>query len=313
MRILVPLLACAVLSGCFFDSDPEEVGEGIDFGRNSQFATEYLRVYLTLDNGRQLSVNTLDDVDTVEEFVTPIPGHRGRAWRFEQDEEHGTSLVYAAVSYDDDDPADYLMAGYWAYFPGQHPPDLDPFETVEYALVDGPEIDLENPPELPVAGTASYAGLAGGVYAYAPGATIEERHFVFDGFEGLVTLDAHFGAGTVSGCIGCAGDLAVRTAIAPASRGNVQHDISDYEIHLRPQFFGSGHFDNGSAVVHHPVRDVTYSEGDWGGSFSNRPDDAGDPRIVTGFGSAYFEEADDSIGYFFGSFVGMSEVFLSQD
>ena len=311
MRILVPLLACAVLAGCYAD-DPEP-DDGIDFERNTQFATEYLRVYLALEDGRELSVNTLDDVDSVEEFVTPIPGHRGRAWRFEQDEEHGTSLVYAAVSYDADDPADYLMAGYWAYFPDQHPPDLDPFDTVEYSILDGPEIDPENPPELPVTGTASYAGLAGGVYSYAPGATLEERHFVFDGFEGLVTLNADFGAGTVGGCIGCVGDLAVRTAIAPASRGNVQHDISDYEIHLGPQPFGNGHFDNGTATVHHPVRDVTDSAGGWGGSLSNLPDDAGDPRIVTGFAGASFEEADDSIGHFFGSFVGISEVFLSQD
>ncbi len=311
MRILVPLVACAVLAGCYVeDPEPEE---RIDFERVAQFSTEYLRVHLTLEDGRQLSVNTLDDVDSVEEFVTPIPGHQGRAWRFQQDKNHGTSLVYAAVSYDADDPADYLMAGYWAYYPDQHPPDLDPFDTVEYSIVDGPEFDIEDPPEMPVAGTASYAGLAGGIYAYAPGETREERHFVFDGFEGLVTLDADFGAGTVGGCIGCAGDLAIRTAIAPASRGDVQHDISDYEIHLEEQPFGTGHFFDGTTAVHHPARDVVFTEGEWGGRFSNRPDDAGDPRIVTGFSDAYFGEADDSVGYFFGSFVGMSEVFLSQD
>ncbi len=309
MRFLVFLLAGALLSGCQGNAPADD---GISFERNSQFSTRYLRVYLNLQDGRPLTVNTLDDVDSTEAFTTPIPGHRGQAWRFLKDEKHGTSLAYAAVSWDPGDPADYLMAGWWAYYPDQHPPDLDPLDTEEYSIVDGPEIDPAHPPEMPVSGTASYVGLAGGVYTYVPSATIGERHFVFDGMEGLATVTADFGKGTVSGCIGCAGDLTARPAVAPASRGDVRHDISDYELHLLEQPFGAGTFDAGAAEVRHPTRDVTFSEGHWGGGFSNKPDATGNPRLVTGFGAAYFEESDGSLGRLFGSFVGLSEDFLDR-
>ena len=298
-----------LLAGCQ-TSAPEE--EPIQFERNSQFSTQYLRVYLNLQDGRPLSMNTLDDVTSAESFETPIPGHRGQSWRFLKDEKHGTSLANAVVSWDPDDPADYLMAGWWAYYPDQHPPDLDPLDTEEYAIIDGPEIDPAHPPEVPVSGTASYAGRAGGVYTYVPGATIEERHFVFDGWEGLATLSADFGNGTVSGCLGCAGDLTARPAVAPASRGDVQHDISDYELHLLDQPFGTGDFQGGGTEVRHPTRDISFSEGFWGGIFSNKPDAAGNPRLVAGFGGGYFEEADGSLGRLFGSFVGLSEDFLGQ-
>ncbi len=309
MRILVILLMTGLLAAC---STSAPVDEGIRFERNSQFSTQYLRVYLNLQDGRPLSVNTLDDATSAESFDTPIPGHRAQEWWFLKDEDHGTSLAYAVVSWDPDDSADYLMAGWWAYYPDQHPPDLDPLDTEEYSIVDGPEIDPIHPPEVPVSGTASYAGLAGGVYAYVPGATIEERHFVIDGWEGLATLSADFGEGTVSGCIGCVGDLTARPAVSPASRGDVQHDISDYEMHLLEQPFGTGDFDGGPAEVRHPIREVTYTVGRWGGSLSNKPDAAGNPRLMAGFGASYFEEADGSLGELFGTFVGLSEDFLEQ-
>ena len=310
MRIPVVFLVGTLLAGCQ-SAGPED--EGISFERNSQFSAQYLRVYLNLQDGLPVSVNTLDDAESTESFETPIPGHRAQAWRFLKDEDHGTSLAYAAVSWDPDDPSDYLMAGWWAYFPDQHPPELDPFDAVEYSIIDGPEFDLAHPPEVPVTGTVSYAGLAGGVYAYVPGATAEEGHFVFDGWEGLATLSADFGEGTVSGCIGCVGDLTVRTAVAPASRGEVQHDISDYELHLLEHPIGTGLFDGAAAEVRHPpTRGVTFSDGRWGGFFSNRPDTVGNPRIFAGFGVSYFEEADGSVGQLLGSFVGLSEDFREQ-
>ena len=72
---------------------------------------------VTLQDGRPLSVNTLEDAHSTEAFETPISGHRGRAWRFQTAEKHDTSLAYTAVSQDDDNPEEYLITGWWAYFP----------------------------------------------------------------------------------------------------------------------------------------------------------------------------------------------------
>ena len=82
-------------------------------------------------------------------------------------------------------------------------------------------------------------------------------------------------------------------------------------MHLGAQPFGPGHFDGGPATIRHPDLEITDSAGRWGGTISNLPDEAGNPRMVAGFGAADFQEADNSIGYFFGSFVGLSEDFLS--
>ena len=78
-------------------------------------------------------------------------------------------MAYALVSWDGDDPADYLMAGWWAEFPGQHLPELSFGDSIQYAIVDGPEIDPSNPPQLPLEGQATYVGQAGGLYAYNMG------------------------------------------------------------------------------------------------------------------------------------------------
>lgn len=60
-----------------------------------------------------------------------------------------------------------------------------------------------------------------------------------------------------------------------------------------------------------PERTVAQSEGHWGGSFSNIPDQAGNPRLAAGFSSVDFEESDGSAGAFFGTFVVLDEPFAA--
>ena len=273
-----------------------------------------VQLFMDLEDGRIVSVNSEDDATSVEPFDTPIPGHQGQEWRFLKDEEHGTSVVYAAVSWDEDDPLDYLAAGYWAYYPEQHPPDLDPFDTEEYSILDGPEIFMDdNPPEIPVTGNASYTGSAGGVYGFARPSAGGKRDKVFDGWEGVATLTADFDIGTVRGCFGCIGDLSIRTAVAPASRGDFQVDISDYELHLLESPIGNdGSFSGGLTLARHPTRNNTGTRGLWRGEFSNRQDPVGNPRLVAGFGVGLFKEEGGIRGYFLGSFVGLSEDLLQQ-
>ena len=314
MRILAIIVLAFALGACGVKSNMTEEDGGIRFERNSEFRGPWLRVYLSLQDGREVSVNTEDDAVSTESEPSPIPGHQARNWFLVREEPEGTSYVYALASWDGDDPTDYLMGGWWAQFNGEHPPDLTYGNLEEYAILDGPEIDPSVLPELPDAGTATYIGPAGGIYWYAPGETLEEGHFVLDGWEATVSLMADFGSGTVSGCVGCIGDFVTRTAVVPALRGDVQADIADYELHLSAHpWREDGTFDGGDAEIRHPSRQIADTEGGWGASLSNRMDADGNSRLIAGFGSASFEEEDGSNGGFFGSFVGLSEAVLESD
>ena len=101
---------------CTDGSDPVAEAEAdtgpIEFERNSEFSGPHLRVFLNLEDGTPVSVDTTDDVVSTRPGSTPLPGHRARGWTFVKDEEIGTSVVYALVSWDPEEPADYLMAGW---------------------------------------------------------------------------------------------------------------------------------------------------------------------------------------------------------
>ena len=289
---------------------------GIDYVRNSEFTGPRLEVFLTLEDGRDVSVNTTDDAVATRPATTPIPGHRARDWTFVKDVEDGTSIAYALVSWDGDDPADYLMAGWWAEFPGQHWPDLSFADSLQYGIVDGPEIDPAVPPELPLAGQATYTGQAGGLYTYVPGSDWGEDQgaSVIDEYEGAITLTADFAEATLSGCIGCAGDLVTRRAHFGIFLGDDVHDIrsiaADYELRLdETTIREDGTFEHMNVTVMHPTRDIEGSGGFWGGALSNIPDSGGNPRLAAGFSFGAFGESDGSQGRFVGAFVALSEGF----
>ena len=249
-------------------------------------------MFLTLDDGTEVSVNTADDAVATAPGATPIPGHQARSWTFVKDADIGTSVAYALVSWDGDDPADYLMAGWWAQFPGQHLPDLSFRDSIQYAIVDGPEFDLAAPRRLPVAGQATYTGQAGGLYAYVPGSDWgeDEGAYVIDEYEGEIAIAADFADGTLSGCIGCAGDLVTRRAHFGIFLGDEVRDVravaADYELHLGvTPIDPDGTFEHADVEVRHPDRTVVDSEGHWGGTLSNVPDGDGNPVWSAGFSS----------------------------
>ena len=316
MRVTVLLLGIVLLvsaSGCA--RSPADDGH-IDFVRNTEFSGPKLRVFVTLKDGREASVNTTDDAVDSGSAATPIPGHQARDWTFVKDVTEGTSVVYALVSWDGDRPADYLMAGWWAEFPGQHLPALSFRDSVQYAIVDGPEFDPSEPREFPLAGQATYVGQAGGLYTYEAGTDWgeDEGTFVIDEYEGAITITADFATKTLSGCIGCVGDLVTRRAHFGIFLGDEVHDArsiaAGYELHLGDTPFNSdGTFEHADVTVQHPERTVTQSEGFWGGTLSNIPDQDGNPRLVAGFSNVEFEESDASTGDFFGTFVALSERF----
>ena len=180
--------------------------------------------------------------------------------------------------------------------------------------MDGPEIDPATPPDLPLEGRATYAGQAGGLYAYVLGSDWgkDEGAYVIDEYEGAITMTADFAKASLSGCIGCEGDLATRRAHFGIFLGDEVRDVravaADYELHFgATPLNDDGTFEHTDVTVKHPERAVTHSEGHWGGALSNIPDRDGNPRLVGGFSGADFEESDGSAGSFFGTFVALSE------
>ena len=305
--------ACLLaLTACAGGNPPDDA---FKLARNTEFDGEKLRLFVMSDDGAELSVNTADDVYQALPGITPMPGHQARAWTFLKIEEGDTSVAHALLSANPDDPTDYIVFGWWAYFPGQTP--LLTFEDWHaYAIIDGPELDHGLVPELPVDGSATYMGPAGGLYSYEPPVAEgeDESLFVIDEYQGTVTLTADFADGTLKGCIGCVGDLVTQRAHFGAFLGGDLIDTGgiarDYEIHLATAIIrDDGMFERDKVIVKHPERTITLSEGEWAGAFSSRHNTEGDPRLVAGFNYASFEESDGSTGVFRGSFLGLSEPF----
>ncbi len=311
LLVMSLLLTACIGSGGGGSAD----GVPIMLERNTEFDGESLRFFVTLDDETETSVNTTDNVIQTAPGVTPVPGHQAQAWTFLKITDDATSVAHALVSWDPDDPSDYLMAGWWAEFPDQKPP-LSLRGAERYAIIDGPALDHGVAPQLPVDGTATYAGPAGGLYAYEAGSDWGENEgeFVIEEYQGTVTLSVDFEDGTLKGCIGCVGDLVTQRAHFGVFLGqdvsDVQGIAKDYELHLATAIIREdGKFDRDRVTLKHPERNVTLAEGYWGGSLSSRQDTDGNPRLVAGFNNVYFEESDGSAGSLAGSFVGVSETF----
>lgn len=319
-RIIVFLLAL-VISGC-------SSGGGFQTGEFTSFRDGVLSVDLREEDleHKPPRLDTLRDAESTAPYPTEIPGHYGRSWTLLKTSAEDTFMGYVIVSWEDDDPLDYLAVGWWTHFPGQKYPRLDFWheDVYTYIFIDGPEMNPEYERDYPVKGTASYHGMAGGAFGYRYGESWGDAKgkSSFDEYESTIALTADFGERTIEGCIGCEGDIVIKRqhlqSLVDKIEGEniiaLRVDPKDYEIHFAPTKFGEdGYFESGEAVsVKHPDRNgqVVYSF--WGGNISNRKDSAGNPRLVGGGNVAVFQEGD-STGMFFGLFNALSEDFRKGD
>lgn len=141
-----------------------------------------------------------------------LPNHVGRRWAFIESHTEGAALAYVLVSWDDDDPADYLAAGYWLWFPGTDSRLLALSAAEPDLFMEGTEIGSADLAELGVSDTATYVDEEGDVYRYRYGSgwtDVEERELAEE-FGGPIEITTDFSDNAVSGCIGCTGDLEVR-------------------------------------------------------------------------------------------------------
>ena len=295
------------MTACSGGSDPEGAAG------TTTFDGEVLRLALPREGGGTERFSSIRDEWFSWTWRPFLPNHAGRRWAMIKSHTEGTALAYALVSGDNDNPTDYLAAGYWLWFPGTDSRLLSLSAAEPNLFMDGPEIGSANLADMGVSGTATYVGEVGGVYRYHYGSGwngVDEREFAEE-FGGPINITADFSDNTVTGCIGCLGDLEVRREhLYTLLRRRVAQPLAqptDHEIHFGKTPIGAnGTFESLEATVTHPTRTIMRSGGYWSGSFSNRPDVDGNPRLVAGVAEAAFEEADGSEGSFQGIFIGVA-------
>lgn len=321
--VFVPALILAI-AGCTHRSGPdpmaEESEEGrIDFSRTTSFDGDKLTVFVRDEPEGKLHLNTVRDAVETIRFRPQVRNHSGRSWVLRNTAHESATQVYALVSWNNEDPTDYLAAGWWIHYEsGERYPERAIF-------VDGPEIDpIMNPADLPLTGTASYHGRGSGIFAYAFGSDWAEFEggSTYDAYRGAMDIVADFEAGTLSGCLGCTGDLvADRTHLEYRFRQiperylpEADAPLEEYEIHFEPIAYNAdgsfeSEFDSAAGSVRHPERTITRSRAFWGATLSSFDDADGNPRLIAGFNDAGFEEEDGSRGFLFGVFTVLSETF----
>ena len=199
------------------------------------------------------------------------------------------TLSRILVNWQDSDPTDYLVGGYWLTVDTTNP--QSPVAEAG-VFMDGAE--FSSAAVLPMSGTATYNGRAHGLHTVVYSRTGEFRIGEFDGD---TTLTADFGNSTISGRID--------NIYSTEESVDVQRprDTRPYVITLgTAPITNMGGF-AGSVSVAHPSDNVV-SIGRWDGQFSNLPASSTDqaPRLVGGTFGANWEHSSGTQGQYIGVF-----------
>ncbi len=290
------------------------------FRTPTSFVDNVLSVDVRYHDGRTRTLDTVRHQQASWGLYLPRPlqpGHTSREWLLTENHYDGRILLYTVVDWDDDNPADYLAAGWWLVYPSGAP-----HLAVEYAtrgvFVDGPELDPARPPDLPLTGTATYIGGTGGLYTYNYGrdwgeelAGSSER----TEFAGVISFTADFAGKRITGCLGCLRPIETSPGrhlypLLSWRSPDPAASPADYEMRFSASFDAKGAFEDTAITVTHPERNITQAAGTWRGQFSNVPDVDGNPRRVVGSTDVHFAEEDGSSGNFTGIFDALTPVTL---
>lgn len=312
---IVAAMSIAACSGSGDDrvrpapADPDEMAAGT----TTRFDGEVLRIEVTRGNGQREEFSAVRDEFYNRTWTPFLPDHSGRRLVLAKSHTEGISLAYVVFSWDNSDPANYLAAGYWLHDPeASHPWRTSLARSETGMFVDGPEFDSFDPAVLRVAGTATYVTPVGGLFNYRYGSDWPDsgETEITEEFAGTITLTADFDDGTVSGCIGCIGDIEITRehlyAVLGWRRTEPLVQPADYELHFgTTSISANGTFENTDVQVRHPERTVSESGGHWSDRFSNIAGPNGNPRLVAGTGDAQFRESDGSEGRFQSSYLAV--------
>ena len=128
-------------------------------------------------------------------------------WTLFNYSETGTSSAYVLVSWNRNNPTDFLANGYWMLLDGNLQSDLINNAEVG-AFIGGSEFS-NSPATLPASGTATFRGRSSGMYTFYYGPAWAVFDPVLPGtqdsgiYTGIATLTANFANNTIEGCVGC--------------------------------------------------------------------------------------------------------------
>ena len=267
-RYFILILSAFLVLGCG-GGGGGSAGRQVEPARLTTFENEVLAIDSVLLDGTGVRFNTEDDSEgPARPFVTEMPDHDGRAWALLKEGGEDTFIGYAVVSWNRNDPGDYLAAGWWIHFKNQRYPDIDPYhpDSQSYVFIDGPELRPESPRTFPATGTASYTGGAGGRYLYQYGddwgEDLKDKISSVE-FQGLMTLTADFDVGTIRGSLSNLRESSQHLASAfdrfDADRAELRQPPDGYVVDFAPtQFHSDGTFYTKEGIsVTHPNREIT--------------------------------------------------------
>ena len=296
-----------------FSSVIQTIQSNID-GLSTSFDVETRDVVVTInrDDGTELLIDTSHAVDKFELGEhSPIDPRRGTdAYLLDYHSSEGPGGLLKArifTSWDPNDLGDWVTGGYWA---------LLTYDSTEVgAFVDGPEFGTT--PSLPATGSASYLGLAGGLFTADLGSNYAEGSYASGEYDGRVQLTLAFDGLSDNGpsMAGSIRDLSLVGDLVDHEGGTTSygdgHRWRNVEIRLHRSPLNADGEVTGALSAH--GGDVTSSEGVWGAVVSSLQDANGDPRAIAGTQGAIVYTTDDSEFTFMGALFAHSEARLFSD
>ena len=246
------------------------------------------------------------DVPPSDNLVTNRPGAEGYIVSTDN-----TSFTLSSVSieWSNSDFGDYLAGGYWMHV------ETAPLGLEIGAFIDGP--DYDSAVDVPVSGTATYNGRAGGMYISVYGTDLASFQLPvgsveFGDYIGDMRLVANFSTRSIAGDIYA---IELLGGIGVAPNGAVYEtpestSVSGYELELgAAPISQNGQFTGNSVRLTHPNANFTSAGGTWAGRFSTVDDSAGFPRAVAGTHMGYAVTSLGSEVSFVGAQYGATERF----
>ena len=276
---------------------------------NAEFDGQNVEFSVLRQDGSTINLSSLRNLASGDATPTPIPGHTAEFWFIGNLDADSVDGAFVAVSWDNNDPTDYLAGGYWVSIEGS----LEPLVVTGAEVgvfVDGPELDMA--PNLPVQGRASYRGASQGLFAFKEGLgnpLLAPNTEQVGQFYALADLDADFSNSSISGCLGCRGG-AIIEGFSNNPDGTVtlfSGDRVDARLLLNNASFSSNGQFTGSTELIWTGRPSIISRGTWGGEFSGINNPSGNPRLVAGTAGAEWRGENGATARLLGPWYAVEE------